>query len=352
MNLKKIIDLHVHTAGLGLGDSGCFVTPKLRRNWRYKIYLRAFGVREEELRSAGDRLAFRRISDGVAASQVVAGAVVLALDGVMDGRGELDLTRTEVYIPNDFVAAETANYPNLFFGASVNPHRCDALERLEQAVELGAVLLKWLPAIQGIDPADEALIPFYEKLKALDLPLLTHTGDERSFTRSESALGDPQRLHLPLSLGVKVIAAHAATTGTNGGERNMERLLRMFPTYPTLYADISSLTQLNKLFYLPRLLKQDAVLDRLVYGTDFPLISTALVSPWYYAWRIPMREMARIGSLSNPWDRDVELKMALSVPAEVFFRGKELLKLSRAGTGLAGAAAAAGPQEQIRAASP
>ena len=257
----------------------------------------------------------------------------------MDEKGRLDLSRTEVYIPNEFVAAEAAQYPNLHFGASVNPYRRDALERLEQAVELGAVLLKWLPAIQGIDPADEALIPFYEKLKVLDLPLLTHTGDERSFTRADPALGDPQRLRLPLSLGVKVIAAHAATTGSNGGEDNMERLLRMFPTYPTLYADISSLTQLNKLFYLPRLLKHCAVLDRLVYGTDFPLINTALVSPWYYPWRIPVREMARIAALPNPWDRDVELKMALSVPAEVFFRGKELLKLSRAGTGLARAAA-------------
>ena len=46
MTMKRIIDLHVHTAGVGLGESGCFVTPRLARNWRYRIYLRAFGIRE------------------------------------------------------------------------------------------------------------------------------------------------------------------------------------------------------------------------------------------------------------------------------------------------------------------
>ena len=31
----------------------------------------------------------------------------------------------------------------------------------------GAVLLKWLPSIQGFDPADPALTPFYRRLAEL-----------------------------------------------------------------------------------------------------------------------------------------------------------------------------------------
>ena len=48
----------------------------------------------------------------------------------------------------------TNQSPDVGFDASVNPYRRDALERLDGAVASGAVLLKWLPSIQEIDPAD------------------------------------------------------------------------------------------------------------------------------------------------------------------------------------------------------
>ncbi len=320
---KNIIDMHVHVAGVGAGDSGCYVSAELRKNWRYKTYLRSFNVTEKDLLSHGDAIVFKRVSERIDESKSIKAAVVLALDGVVDKNGELDLSRTETYVPNEFVAIETAKYSNLLYGASVNPYRHDALQRLESAARDGAVLIKWLPAIQHIDPSDEQLIPFYKKLKELDLILLTHAGGERSFTTANALLGDPERLRLPLSLGVKVVAAHAATTGKSEGEDNMERLLRMFPEYPTLYADISSLTQANKLRYLPRLLKYN-ISDRLVYGTDFPLINTPLVSAWYYPFRLSLRQMIQISLVKNPWDRDVLLKSALTVPTEVFLQWEDL----------------------------
>ena len=323
MSQKSIIDMHVHVAGIGAGGSGCHVSSGLRNNWRYKTYLRAFGVTETELYAQGDAIVIQRISEKIAESKYVKGAVVLALDGVVDENGDLDLLQTETYVPNEFVAKETAKYSNLLYGASVNPHRHDALQRLDSVARNGAVLIKWLPAIQQIDPADERLIPFYKKLKELELVLLTHTGGERSFTKANTHLGDPERLRLPLSLGVKVIAAHAATTGKSEGEDNMKRLLRMFPEYPTLYADISSLTQANKLRYLPSLLKND-ICDRLVYGTDYPLINTPLVSSWYYPFKLSRRQKVHISRIANPWDRDVLLKSALNVPQEVFSRWNTL----------------------------
>jgi len=323
--LMKIVDLHVHVAGTGAGGSGCYVSPKLRRNWRYGIYLKAFGVTRRELEQAGDAVVFRKISEQLDESEKISAAVILALDGVVDESGRLDLERTEVYIPNEFVARETAKYPNLLFGASINPYRPDALERLETVRSQGAVLLKWLPSIQHIDPADERLIPFYLKLKELGLPLLVHTGYERSFTRARHDVADPRRLELPLSLGVTVIAAHAATTGKSEGEDNMERLLAMLPLYPNLYADISSLTQLNKLGYLTRLLRRPEVRGRLVYGTDFPLINTALVSPWYFPFDLTWSQMRALSRIGNPWDRDVELKRALGVPPEVFAEGNRFV---------------------------
>jgi len=314
---KEIVDMHVHVAGVGAGNSGCHVSDKLRRNWRYKTYLRAFGVTETDLRHHGDAVVFKNISERINRSKSIKAAVVLALDGVIDKHDNLDLRKTETYVPNEFVARETEKYSNLLFGASVNPYRPDAIRRLEQVADRGAVLIKWLPAIQHIDPADERLIPFYKKMAELGLPLLTHAGGERSFTTAEASLGDPQKLHLPLSHGVTVIAAHAATTGKSDGEDNMLRLLRMFPQYPNLYTDISSLTQANKLRFLSKLVRQD-VHDRLVYGTDFPLINTPLVSAWYYFRELSMKQMWRISRERCCWDRDVLLKSALSVPDHVF----------------------------------
>ena len=84
----------------------------------------------------------------------------------------------------------------------------------------------------------------------LDLPLLVHVGQERSFSGAQDELGDPLRLKLALDVGVTVIAAHIATTGKNAGEGNFERLLPLFEQYGNLYTEISSLTQLNKLGYL------------------------------------------------------------------------------------------------------
>lgn len=315
---KTIIDIHCHTAGIGAGGSGCFISPAMRRSLRYRFFIKAFGVTQQELEEQGDRLILERLSRSLAASRYVDKAVILAMDGVIGADGELDRERTEIYIPNDFLVRELRRYPNLLFGASINPYRCDAIQRLEQAVADGAVLLKWLPSIQHIDPADERLIPFYLKLKELGLPLLTHTGSEESFTWKRDELADPLRLRLPLSLGVTVIAAHAASNGRNNGEANYKRILPLFDEFPNLYADISSLTQLNRLGHLPRLLRHKHLHGRLLYGTDMPILNTGITSPWFHGYRQSPLSLLRVLSEKNPWDRDVALKQALGMSNEMY----------------------------------
>ncbi|MBX3748194.1 MAG: amidohydrolase family protein [Verrucomicrobiae bacterium] len=323
---RPIVDLHCHIAGIGAGDSGCFVSPAMRANFRFKIYLDAFDVTEADLIEHGDMLVVRRLSELLARSRHVHQAVVLAMDGPIDASGELARDRTEVYIPNDFVAAAVKHHTNLLFGASVHPLRHDALERLDKVVAQGAVLLKWLPSIMDIDPADPRLMPFYQRLAHHRLPLLTHTGGERSFTTARDALADPLRLRLPLSLGVTVIAAHAGAGGENEGESDFDRLRHLMREFPNLHADISALTQVNRLGALRDVLAAPECRGRLVYGSDFPLINTALVSPWYHPLHIPLAERQKIADLDNPWDRDVQTKKSLGVPQEVFTLGESLLR--------------------------
>lgn len=326
MQSKSIIDIHCHTAGIGAGGSGCFVSPALMGSWKYRIYLRAFGVTDKELRQQGDGLILRRISEKLEQSQRVSAAVILAMDGVIGDDGALDREKTEIYTPNAFVAAETRRHPNLLFGASINPQRRDSIERLEQAAVDGAVLIKWLPSIQHIDPADERLAPFYLKLKELGLPLLTHTGAESSFTLTRDELGDPERLRLPLSLGVTVIAAHAASNGKNHGESNYDRFLRLCRAFPNLYADISALTQMNRLGQLQRVVKNKELQGRLLYGTDLPLLNTGLVTPFAFPSSLSPRQMHAIARIANPWDQDVALKEALGVSEDVFHKAGSIIR--------------------------
>lgn len=321
-----IIDLHCHVAGIGAGDSGCFISPELRRNFRFRIYLEAFGVTEKEVEEHGDALIPKRISERVAESRHVGKVVLLAMDGVMDPDGRLDTNRTEVYVPNEFVAAASVRWTNLLFGASIHPRRSDALERLDWAAAHGAVLVKWLPPIMDIDPADPANIPFFDRMRTHNMPLLTHTGLERSFTTAKEDLGDPLRLRLALEHGVTVIAAHAAWDGEHEEERNFLRLLRLMREFPNLHADISSLTQVNKIGALAEVLSAEECRGRLVYGSDFPLINTVLVSPWYFPLALTERQRQDLVAISNPWDQDVRLKQALGVPSDVFLRGSKLLR--------------------------
>lgn len=322
-----IVDMHCHIAGIGAGGSGCFVSPKLRDNWRFNIYLRAFGVTRKEVEEKGDAIIGDKISASLAQSRFVSKAIILALDGVMDAQGQLDTNRTEVYFPNEFVAGLCAQHTNLLFGASVNPYRADAIERLVWAKNHGAVLVKWIPPIMEINPDDPKLIPFYQKMVELHLPLLCHTGEEKSFSHANDQLGDPEKLSLPLSLGVTVIAAHIASSETFQGERGPDRLARMMRDYPNLYTDISALTDVNKPGYLKEALTKPEFFGRLVYGTDFPLINTALDSPWYWM-RLSLPQKLEIARTKNPWDRDVLMKHYLGVPTEVFARPAKIFFLN------------------------
>ena len=325
---RPIFDMHCHTAGVGAGGSGCFVSKELKNNFRFKVYLKAFGVTLPEVEAKGDKVLLERLASNLKESRRVGAAIILAMDGVIDDQGNLDREKTEFFVPNEFVAKETSKYSNLYFGASVNPNRPDALDRLQWAKDNGALLIKWLPSIQYINPAEKSFEPFYRKLVELKLPLLTHAGQERSFTHARDELADPVRLKLPLSLGVKVIVAHAASTGQNEGEKDIDRLIGMLESYPNLYSDISSMTQINKPGYLRQALKEKRFKGKLLYGSDFPLINTAAVSPWYFPLNLTRVQMKSISAIENPWDRDVALKEALGVSSDIFSKPQEFFGIN------------------------
>lgn len=322
-----ILDMHCHTAGIGHCGSGAWVSDDLRKSWKFPLYLRIFETSLEELRRHGDRDVLNKIANRLKQSEHVTDAVILAMDAPYRADGTPNPSAGELYVSNRWLGEVLREYPNLHFGASVHPSRPDAIEELRWSKDNGAVLVKWLPNIQAIDPSNEAHRDYYRTLVELNLPLLTHVGAEDSFSRADDRLGDPRLLKLPLECGVRVIAAHVASSGKTDSRDNIDHLLEMMPHYPNLVADISTLTQMNRTRHLPAVLNDPRLRGRLLYGTDHPLTNTPMVTPLQYPLRLTLSQLWDLCRTRNPWDRDVKLKAALGVPPDVFNRSREYLGL-------------------------
>jgi hypothetical protein len=181
-----------------------------------------------------------------------------------------------MHCPNNYVWKICREFPDCFEPCvSIHPFRTDAVEELNKWGALGVRLCKWLPNSQGIDPAHEKCLVFYETLKKWDITLLTHTGDEHAVDMGalDQSFGNPLLLRAPLRAGVRLIAAHCASEGSNrdlddpsqGYVSNFQLLLRLMSEFPdNLFCDISSMTAFRRLGEpLTTILDREDLHDRL-----------------------------------------------------------------------------------------
>lgn len=288
----RVVDCHVHLAGTGTGNSGCFVNPRMQSALRhpiqfarFSIYKRAAGI--EDMARADD--GFVETLARLARWGPKHGRfVVLAFDMVHHADGTPDRSASEFYVPNDWALTVAARHPDCFLpAASVHPYRKDAVAELERAAGRGAVCVKWLPNAQHIDPSSPRCDEMYRALARLGLPLLTHAGHEAAVeAEEEQKLGNPLLLRRALDAGVKVIVAHCASSG-HGADLDahahaeeqpevdsMDLFLRLLdkPEWKgQLFGDISALIQFNRCDKLARLLEHPGIHERLINGSDYPL---------------------------------------------------------------------------------
>ena len=112
----KLVDYHMHVAGLGAGDSGAFVNPKML-SWRhpfhrlkFRVYVSAGGVKDER---AADQQFVKRIVRLARASPGKGKYKLLAFDKNYNRDGTENFHKTEFYVPNDYVlrfAARTLTF--------------------------------------------------------------------------------------------------------------------------------------------------------------------------------------------------------------------------------------------------
>ena len=315
-----IVDVHVHLVGMN-AENGCLVSRRLSSGVVFHLLTFALGLRGVE-RGALDRAYREKLLDWVHGSEVDA-IGLLALDAVYDDGGRLDEGRTHVYVPNDYLFDVASISEQILPIASVNPQRRDALEELERVSELGAVAIKMLPNSQAFDPAAERYQPFWRRMAALDMPVLTHTSFEHTIPAYDQEFGRPERLALALDEGVTVIAAHCASSGIAHLHEDIDTWLGMLRRWPNLYGDISAMASVARFPYIHRILADELAIERVCLGSDFPIP----VSPMVFSTRLGFKRAMELGRIENPIQRNLEVFRALGVPEDVFERGATLLRL-------------------------
>ena len=245
-------------------------------------------------------------------------AVVLAFDAVYTEQGELDRANTHLYVKNDYVAELSKRHSNILFGASVHPYRKDAVQELERAITGGAVLLKWLPIVQNFDPSDDRCIPIYESLAHHKVPLLSHTGGEKSLPNLNTHVADPMLLVPALKRGVTVIGAHCGTRSAFGETDFLPQWVRLAREYENFYGDTAALNLPTRSYAYKTILDDPQLRSKLVHGSDWPILP---VPPT----RAGLMEACRMWTDLNWIRRDIRIKQKLGFDDAYWQRAATIL---------------------------
>jgi len=277
MKLRKI-DCHVHLVGDGSAGSGCwFKLPTLWDRFLGRMMVKGLGLPRTALKSGMDTLYGENLVCQIRESDLDA-AVVLAQDIPYDAEGR-PMAEAQFYVPNDFVMQLAERYPEEVIPAcSIHPGRTDAMEELERCIEAGISVLKLLPNCLNIDYDDDRYRPFWQRMAAAGMVLLSHTGGEMTVKVFDSSFGDPKKLAKILETDVTVIAAHAAGRSAIFDPDWTTDLIEMFARYPNLYADNSALSSPNRARTVKHILPQH-IQERILHGSDYPVPVSGL-GPW------------------------------------------------------------------------
>lgn len=283
----RLVDFHTHMLAIGTSVSGAFVNPKMRsginlERLKFLIYNSAADVKKID---NADQEYLNRLVRLARANKRQGKYRILAFDKHYKPDGTVDLSKTYMYVPNDYIVSLARQYGDIFLPViSLHPYRHDAVEELDKWAKAGVKYIKWLPNAMGMDPADRAIEPFYRRMKQHNMILLSHSGEEQAVeAEDDQELGNPLRLRKPLDMGIRVIVAHAASLGSckdldDGGGKKTScfdlflRLMNEAKYRGLAFGEVSAMLQFNRMpVPFSTLLKRQDLHPRLVNGSDYPL---------------------------------------------------------------------------------
>ena len=335
---RKVIDIHVHMGGTGDSGSGCRMSHEFIFSFAFAAMLIALKATPFEL---GDEKMKEVILRAVNGSSKIDYAVLLALDGVFKN-GQYVESESHLVTPNDTIMKIAGANRRVLFGASVHPYRKkrEMLAEMKRCIDNGAVLFKWIPSSQQIDPRDDRCLPFYETLAEESVPLLCHTGAELAVPTSDPKCekwNDPRTLKKALGMGVRVIAAHCATPYLGGvlpaDKDYFEELVQMLYVSEKkgwkLYADLSAFCTPTRIHYLKRIREEirrgSLRPDRFLYGSDFPI---PIVNINLFKKPVNLKELlGQMESGGNPLDNNYEILKEFGLDDSIFTNAWDVLRI-------------------------
>ncbi len=264
------IDCHVHFISDNR-DEGSFVSHQFKKSLTYRVLANQLGVDIRMSEADQEHTFLNVLRRQLYQSKFVNYAVLLALDATYNEQGEFLPNRTPIKTSNKTVMRLAHDYPEFLPGISIHPYREDAIDKLEELAEAGAVLCKWVPNTQNINGMAAKCQRFYRALVKHQLPLLTHCGREHTLPTVNQRLGDPTLMQVALESGVKVILAHGGSSTLQDAIPTVNATFQLMDRFPNCYADLSALLAVGRLSVLRYWLARPEYHSRLLFGTDYPV---------------------------------------------------------------------------------
>ncbi len=268
-----------------------------------------------------DEIYVQRLSQFVAESSMDH-ALLLAQDEVYHEDGS-KRDFGSFHVPNDYLFSICETHPQFLPAISIHPARHDALDELDRGLARGARALKLLPNCHNVNCSLPQYDSFWEKMAAAGLPMLAHSGGEMTVPVANKLYENPAYFRRPLEIGVKIIAAHAASSSHFLDPDYFEVLVKMMREFPHLYGDTSALNTPFRSAAVKRVLDCD-LRDRFLHGSDFPVP----IGTWYVRLRglIDGDDRAAAAKIPNLIERDYFLKRAMNFDEQHFSKLGEVLR--------------------------
>jgi len=306
----QTIDFHAHVLNPEVSFDRLFDKIALT------FFAKKLGVDKQEMLNEKYAGFVKAFINNIETSKHIQKSVLLPVDAIVNAQGlEIERDKT-VCSNNDDIYELYQKFPNHtipFF--SVNPNRVDALDLIDKYVALGFKGAKFLQNYWNIDINDEKYLPYFEKIKAYDLPIIIHTGSEYAVT-SNSLYEKVDVANLAIKVGCKVVLAHMGVDtvmnskltdfhhnfsfdNKNFGD-DYFKTLEYLEKHDNVYADLSALILVFRAKIIEDLaLNQKHLHHKLLFATDYPVPFSITFA--YHSLSLSKR--FEIEKIVNPLDR-------------------------------------------------
>lgn len=330
----QTIDFHAHLLNPNVSFS------RLYDKVAISLFAHKLGADKKDLLSRKYDAYIDTFINNIKTSKYVKKSVVLPVDAKIDLNGN-ELNRDQTVCSfNEDILKEYQKYPNEvipFF--SINPNRKDALDLIDKYYELGFKGAKFLQNYWDIDINDKRYIPYFEKIKSYDLPIIIHTGTEDAI-ESNPIYEKIEVVDSAVKIGCKVVIAHFGVYSFM--EQNYAKFLNNFSfdnkkfgddyfkaidyleKYDNVYADLSAMIMGTRARAIEDLAKnQKQIHHKLLFGTDYPVPFSILFS--YHS--LSLKKRLELEKIKNPLDRYISfVNCYFDENSMLFTNWKKLIK--------------------------